>query len=953
MGLTMPVAHNLQQALVLLFALPATATPTFYVSPAGNDSNSGLSSAAPFRTAERARDAARAALAAAGSCGARVLLEAGATHPLNRTLELSQPDSGRPGCPVSWATYGGSGGRAVLSGGIAITGWVEQPQRGGGGPRLWRAPLPAAAVAAGGFTQLFVNGRRAVRARSPNLGQHFVWAATPCTQVNGSVACCNSKAPACALSQARARRAFRARAADVAALPAAADASLRAGRVNAVVYHGWTASRHYVNGSANGSVSLVNPSDRPIGYWPNAFSEGGGRYYVEGYRAALDAPREWWLDLDGGCVWYAPDGDRDGAAGAARAVAPRGDGRGGSAPGAAGSPPATPPALLELLRAENVSDVTFDSLEFAHAAWGCGVRETCDRQSAAWQASAAVHVVRGVRVGFARCTVAHVGGTALWVDDGSAAVSFAHGAVLDVGASGVRVGCAAATGQACAAPPRGVSIHNTSVAGGGAVTPSGTGVLVQRARNATITHCDIAGFAYTGVSLGWRWNYAPDPQSGGHTVAYNHVHDLGGALRGAALGDAMACFYTLGRQDGTVVRGNVCHDVYAFYTGGYCLSQDQGSSDLLFEGNVCLRTTGSPQNQHYGQRNVYRNNIFALGFHDAWVDAAHCAAGCAAGLRTSPHAGADPVYPNASTAGLPNSMRFQRNLVLHGNASGLLFEGNWQQDRPQWRYAFENNTYASTALDLRAAAAFGGCSARACRAPGAAFALRWPAWRAAGNDVGGLALAPDASSGARLFADPAWATTLDVTLRAGSPVLDTGFEQIDTARAGLIGAAPTPVPTPVPTPPTPPPTPPPPTPAPTPRPSALLPGQSMAAGSAGALASPSGQYTLTLQGDSNLCVHAVAATAAAAAAAAPATSAWCAMSNGTGASRATFQLDGNFCTDGSPAWCTGTAGAAARAQGSEAALLDDGCFCIRSGGAAGPAVWCSRESCAPHLLAGA
>ena len=30
-------------------------------------------------------------------------------------------------------------------------------------------------------------------------------------------------------------------------------------------------------------------------------------------QAALDAPREWWLDLEGGCVWYAPDGDRDGA----------------------------------------------------------------------------------------------------------------------------------------------------------------------------------------------------------------------------------------------------------------------------------------------------------------------------------------------------------------------------------------------------------------------------------------------------------------------------------------------------------------------------------------------------------------------------------------------------------------------------------------------------------------
>ena len=57
----------------------------------------------------------------------------------------------------------------------------------------------------------------------------------------------------------------------------------------------------------------------------------------------------------------------------------------------------------------------------------------------------------------------------------------------------------------------------------------------------------------------------------------------------------------------TVVDGNVCHDVRAYMSGGYCLSQDQGSSNILFKNNVCLRTTGSPHNTHYGVNLTYSN----------------------------------------------------------------------------------------------------------------------------------------------------------------------------------------------------------------------------------------------------------------------------------------------------------------------------------------------------------
>ena len=75
----------------------------------------------------------------------------------------------------------------------------------------------------------------------------------------------------------------------------------------------------------------------------------------------------------------------------------------------------------------------------------------------------------------------------------------------------------------------------------------------------------------------------------------------------------MACVYTLGQLNGTVVDSNVCHDVRAYMSGGYGLSQDQGSSNVMFTNNVCLRTTGSPHNTHYGVNLTYDNNIFYQG----------------------------------------------------------------------------------------------------------------------------------------------------------------------------------------------------------------------------------------------------------------------------------------------------------------------------------------------------
>jgi hypothetical protein len=81
-------------------------------------------------------------------------------------LVFTAPDSGTAGAPVVWRSAPGE--IAVLSGGRVITGW----QLGNDG--AWFVDLPEVKAGRWYFRQLFINGRRAIRARTPNDGHHRV-----------------------------------------------------------------------------------------------------------------------------------------------------------------------------------------------------------------------------------------------------------------------------------------------------------------------------------------------------------------------------------------------------------------------------------------------------------------------------------------------------------------------------------------------------------------------------------------------------------------------------------------------------------------------------------------------------------------------------------------------------------------------------------------------------------
>ena len=129
----------------------------FYVAPGGSDANPGTLKS-PFATLEKARDAVRAKIEQGLDRDVLVLVRGG-RYELASTITLGPQDSGTAEHGVTYASFPGE--RPILSGGRVITGW--QPHRDG----IWKASTSLE------FRQLYVNGKRAVRARTPNLPDYY------------------------------------------------------------------------------------------------------------------------------------------------------------------------------------------------------------------------------------------------------------------------------------------------------------------------------------------------------------------------------------------------------------------------------------------------------------------------------------------------------------------------------------------------------------------------------------------------------------------------------------------------------------------------------------------------------------------------------------------------------------------------------------------------------------
>jgi hypothetical protein len=656
---------------------PSHAAIAFYVATDGNDRWSGKLAApndacsdGPFATIARARDAIREIKGRGALTQPVTVFLRGGIYFLSEPLVLLPRDSGTADAPITYEAYQNE--KPVLSGGVAITGWRAARVNGRDG---WATTVPDVAGGSWYFRQLFVNDQRRPRTRLPSEGVHrFAGLLRPARELM--------------FDQGQDTVVF-------------ANDDIKAwrnlGDVEVIALHFWT-EEHLpiarVDPLAH-QVTFARPSRYRLtdGNRPN-----GARFYVENVFEALDQPGEWYLERDG-TLYYLPKPAEEPAR--ARAIAPR---------------------LQQVVRFQGDADqqlfvehVTLRGISFMHTEWSYSKAATSIQAAA--DVPAAIFWQGARNCTLRNCTVAHVGTYGIELGPGCNGNHVLLNAFYDLGAGAIKLGAGSSA----------TTVSDNQVFAGGQVFPSAVGIWVGNSAHNEVTHNLVHRFPYTGISVGWTWAYRPSPASDNH-IEYNVVHHIGLGLL-----DDLGAIYTLGIQPGTTVRNNLIHDVWSANGQARGIYLDAGSSEMVIENNVVLRTDDVALMENFGRNNQIRNNIFALG-HQAQIKR-----GVAQSYR---------------------AFTVERNIIYFTDGdvlAGQFSDGN---------YAFDYNLYFNAA-----------------GRPVTFLGKSFTQWQASGQDAHSVVADPHLSG---LEQGP-------VTVAADSPAFSLGFKAIDLSAVGpRPGGAPVP-----------------------------------------------------------------------------------------------------------------------------------------------------------------
>jgi len=521
-----------------------------HVDPKDREDRGDGSADRPLKTIAAAQNRVREHGRTTGSRWARIEIK---SCDVSEPIVLGPEDSGdSPEHPITYAVGRIRGGQ-----------WVKANFQTEG--KLWVARLPESTRP---FRDLWINGRRAIRARAPNKG--FFRVAKPGDDN---------------------RTSFSAEANDFLSLAHPESSEL-------VFLHDWSISRVRL-ASADAATHTYRFADA-IGCNAPHFAitnfEPHPRYFIENAPELLDAPGEWYFDEAKRELRYWPREDESlNVVSVVIPIAPQ----------------------LVVLRGENgkpVRNVTFEGIEFeytrfdppahgfaeAQANWH--ERRADDEDRTRVDIPAAVLLDGADNCRFVDCKFGHLGGAGLQVTH-SQNVSIERCKFRDIGGNGVLIG---ASLKDEGPVTQNVSIENSLIDRCGQTYFGAVGLWVGISADTRAQHNEIRNLPYTGVSVGWCWGDRATACRG-NLIRDNHIHHVVQLLSDGG------GIYTLGRQPGTRLAGNVIHDIPA--NAGRAESNgifmDQGSNEIRVQGNTIYNIARSPIRFNEAGKNTFERNRLA------------------------------------------------------------------------------------------------------------------------------------------------------------------------------------------------------------------------------------------------------------------------------------------------------------------------------------------------------
>ncbi len=594
---TMLRVLTMSLAIAICFSFSGTAEAdvqkTFHVSPAGSDKNPGTE-AEPLKTIQRARDEVRK-VNQKMTGNVEVILHSG-TYQISEPLAFDHRDSGTGGHNVVYkATAGAS---PVVSGGRAINGWKADVDG------HWKADCGEH------FRQLYVDGHRAVRARSPETKaeKKTAWNDIGITTVPGM--------------KLFGENGYR-----------TTDVAMADWRnpddVEFCYYYAWCHTRckveSIVRDGSHAIVRMVQPQ------FMLATRKEGLRAelpnYVENALELLDEPGEWYLDRADKTLYYKPlPGEKMDEV---KVVVP------------------VLEKLVELrgLLDKPVENIQFHGITFAYATWlrpsRIGLADVqanfVQHMLNRFERSGTVNNVHnedlkspanivcrtGKHIRFERCTFAHLGGAGLDLEYGSSDNLVSGCRFHDISGTAIQVGGIDRSDHHPGderTTVRNNHILNNLIENCAVEYMGGLGIFVGYTDATVIANNEIRNMPYSGISVGWGWG---EEDAGGGQAAYyqpykydtptpakngrieaNHVHHVQQKLTDGG------GIYTLGNMPGTIIRGNHIHDNGGIPGGIYL---DEGSGFIEIIGNVIYRVA-KPMNYN----NKVQNRKGTCKEHDNW-----------------------------------------------------------------------------------------------------------------------------------------------------------------------------------------------------------------------------------------------------------------------------------------------------------------------------------------------